>query len=46
MKRKEWGNGSGHYLEGHGYLVNGLIMGIIWVTIWTMGVINPLTKSS
>ena len=33
------------YLEGHGDLVNGLIMRIIWVTIWIIGVINPLTKS-
>ena len=34
------------YLEGHGDLVNGLIMGIIRVTIWIIGVINPLTKST
>ena len=33
------------YLEGQGDLVNGLIMGIICVTIWVIGVINLLTKS-
>ena len=33
------------YLEGQGDLVSGLIMGIIRVTIWVIGVINPLTKS-
>ena len=34
-----------YYLEGHGDLVNGLIMGIIGVSIWLIGVINLLTKS-
>ena len=34
------------YLEGQGDLVSGLIMGIIWVPIWVIGVINLLTKSS
>ena len=33
------------YLEGQGGLVNGLLMGIIGVTIWVIGVINLLTKS-
>ena len=33
------------YLEGQGDLVSGLTMGIIRVTIWVIGVINPLTKS-
>ena len=34
-----------HYLEGQGDLVSRLIIGIIRVTIWVIGVINPLTKS-
>ena len=33
------------YLEGHGDLVSGLIMGIIRVIIWLIGVSNLLTKS-
>ena len=33
------------YLECHGDLLTGLIMGIIRVTIWIIGVINLLTKS-
>ena len=33
------------YLEGQGDVVNGLIMGIIWVPIWVIGVISQLTKS-
>ena len=33
------------YLEGHGDLVNGLILGITGVTIWLLGVINLPTKS-
>ena len=33
------------YLEGHGDLVTGLIMGITGVIIWLMGVISILTKS-
>ena len=33
------------FLEGHGDLVNGLIMGIMGVTRWVIGVINLLTKS-
>ena len=33
------------YLEGHGDLVSGLILGIIGVIIWLTGVINLLTKS-
>ena len=33
------------YLEGQEDLVNGLIMGITWVPIWVIGVINLLTKS-
>ena len=31
------------YLEGQGYLVSGLIMGVIGVTIWVIEVIKPLT---
>ena len=37
-----WGT---RYLEGQGNLVNGLIMGIIKVTIWVIWVTNLLTKS-
>ena len=33
------------YLEGHGDLVNALIMGILGVVIWLIRVINLLTKS-
>ena len=33
------------YLEGHGDLVTGLIMGIIGFIIWLIGVISILTKS-
>ena len=33
------------YLEGQGDLVTSLIMGIIWVTIWVIGVKTILTKS-
>ena len=33
------------YLEGHGDLVNGLIMGVIEVVIWLILVINLVTKS-
>ena len=33
------------YLEGHGDLVSGLIMGIVGVIIWLIGVINLPTKS-
>ena len=32
------------YLEGHGDLVRGLVMGIIRVTIWVIEVINLLTN--
>ena len=35
----------GHYLEGQGDLVSGLIMGITRVTIWVRGVITLPTKS-
>ena len=34
----------GLYLEGHGDLVNRLIMGIAGVMIWLIGVINLLAK--
>ena len=34
------------YLEGQRDLVSGLMIGIIRVTIWVIGVINLLTKSS
>ena len=34
------------YLEGHGDLVTGLIMGIIGVIIWLIGFINLRTKST
>ena len=33
------------HLEGQGDLVSTLTMGLIGVTIWVMGVLNPLTKS-
>ena len=33
------------YLEGHGYLGSGLILGIIGVIIWLIGIMNLLTKS-
>ena len=33
------------YLEGQGDLVSRFIMGISRVTIWVLGVFNPLTKS-
>ena len=33
------------YLEGHGDLVSGLIIGIIGVIIWAIGVIKLLIKS-
>ena len=35
-----------YYLEGQGDSVKGLIMGISRVTMWVMGVISLLTKSS
>ena len=35
----------GPYLEGHGDLVSGLIMGINGLTIWVIGAINLVTKS-
>ena len=34
-----------HYLEGHGDVVSGLIMGKARVIIWLIGVINRPTKS-
>ena len=33
------------YLEGHGDLVTGLIMGITGVIIWRIGAVSILTKS-
>ena len=36
----------GYYLEGQGYLITRLIMRITGVTIWVIGVINLLTKST
>ena len=33
------------FLEGHGDLVNTLMMGIIGAIFWLIGVINLLTKS-
>ena len=35
----------GPYLEGHGDVVSGLRLGVTWVIIWIVGVINLLTKS-
>ena len=40
-----WGFRICTYLEGHGDLINGLIMGIIGDIISFIGVINLLTKS-
>ena len=34
-----------HYLEGHGDLVSGLMIGILGLTMRVIGVINLLTKS-
>ena len=36
----------GAQLGGSGDVVSSLIMGLFKVTIWVMGVIHPLTKSS
>ena len=36
---------SGFKVWGLGDLVNRLLRGLIWVSIWLMGVINVLTKS-
>ena len=39
------GGREGGYLEGHGDLVSGFIMGVIGLTIWLIGVIKLLTQS-
>ena len=41
LKEQMHGNS---YLEGHGNLASGLILGIIVVIVWFIGVIHLLTK--